>query len=177
MISHFAKLLSKMSGRKKSIALFATSSVGARGLGTICQIIQIPLIIAMAGEEGFGFLMTVSVATQMAAFADFGLGGGLQNRLTTLFTKQNNKEALDLFVTGFACLCAIAFSLFLSLGILFFVDINSLFQITDDVVRSQSTSVAFIAILSFCVGFPLQLHFRLAQSKQLGWLFNIGQVL
>jgi len=60
------------------VTFFATS-LAARGVGIVCQLLQVPLVVAALGSEAFGLWMTMTSVTNLMQFADFGLGIGAQS--------------------------------------------------------------------------------------------------
>ena len=78
----------------REIAMFFITSLAARGLGIVCQLLQVPIAIKALGSEAFGLWMAVAGLAQFIVFADLGMGIGLQNRLAESFATDTLADAV-----------------------------------------------------------------------------------
>ncbi len=167
------------SGRspRRFVTFFATS-LAARGVGIVCQLLQVPLVVATLGSEAFGLWMTMTSITNLMQFADLGLGTGLQNRLTEKFTHGEFTEARSLFVSVFAFLALVGVTLGSLLAwVIHSLDLPVLFHLRDPLTIAQAPVAALALCLVFCAGFPLGLSQRLAFARHEGWMFNVTQAI
>jgi O-antigen/teichoic acid export membrane protein len=79
--------------REHLIRRSALSSILGWVVAAICMLVQVPLALHYLGAEAFGFWMTITGIMMFMAFADLGLGNGLQNRVAELY------ESGDVFAT------------------------------------------------------------------------------
>ncbi len=170
------KLAGKLARPPRELAMFFATSVAARGIGIVCQMIQVPIVMHSLGAEAFGLWMTVVSLTSFASFADFGMGIGVQNRVAEAFAHEQMAEARELFSTAFLFLSAIAIVLAAGLGaVVACIDFASVFRLSDPETIAQAPGAALALVLLFCAGFPFGLAQRLAFGRQAGWMINVTQ--
>ena len=172
------RVTAKFSGRSRSIGLFAISSLLSRGVGIACQLLQVPIALHALGQEGFGLWMTLQSMLYLIAFADCGVGIGVQNRIAEAFGMKDYRGAHRLFNTAFVFLFAVA-SLLACLFVpaAWLLNVESIFGLKDaEVIAGASPAMAVVLGL-FCLGFPFGLAQRLAYGMQRGWAHNISQAL
>lgn len=160
---------------RRFVTFFATS-LAARAVGIICQLLQVPLVITTLGSEAFGLWVTMTSFISLLQFADLGLGIGVQNRLTEKLTQGEFDGARTLFNSVFVFLTAIGLSLGAVLTfVMLQLDLPALFQLHDPATIRDAPAAALGLGWVFCVGFPLGLAQRLAFARQEGWMFNLTQ--
>ena len=69
-------------GRNRSILTFFVTSLSGRGIGILCQLVQVPLALHYLGKEAFGVWVTLVSISYLITFSDFGLSLGAQNQIT-----------------------------------------------------------------------------------------------
>src|SRR6478736_447641 len=157
------------------VTFFATS-LAARGVGIVCQLLQVPLVVSTLGPEAFGLWMTMTSITSLMQFADLGLGIGLQNRLTERFTHGQSDDARGQFSSVFVFLAFVGVVLGSILTLVISrLDLPALFHLRDSATIAQAPGAALALCWVFCAGFPLGLAQRLAFARHEGWMFNIAQ--
>ncbi len=167
-----------VSARGRSFGLFFLTSLGSRGLGIACQLLQVPIALSVLGAEAFGLWMTLNSFTYLINFADFGVGIGVQNKIAEAFSVEDRGEARALFHNAFAFLLAIAACL---TGVLIplslVVNPTGIFGLSDSTVIDQAPLAMAAVVATFCLNFPLGLAQRLAYGLQKGWMHNVSQAL
>lgn len=163
----------------RALAMFFITSIAARVVGVASQLLQVPVVVKSLGAEAFGLWMTFASLAGLVVFADFGLGVGVQNRLAEAFAHDGPRarvRARACFGSAFLFLVLIGVSLGLVCHFaLAQVDFARLFGLRDPAVVAAAPTAAFVAALSFCLGFPLGLAQRLAYARQQGWACNLAQ--
>lgn len=162
------------SGRRwRAIGLSAATSAGERVITGICSLIQVPLALSLLGREAFGLWMTLTSLVTVMSIADFGLGIGLQNRISEAYGKDDLAGAQRATATGILSLAGIGAAIFLAVvpGC-FAVDWASLFHIHDAEVARDTAPALAILLAAFCVGLPLAGAERVGTAFQLGWIAN-----
>ena len=160
----------------RALVTFFATSLAARGVGVVCQLLQVPLVIAVLGPEAFGFWMTLTGLTSLVQFADLGLGVGAQNRLAEQLARDEFPAARALLGSVFVCLAGIGLVLAAGLTLLVpRIDFTALFHLHDTTAIAQAPGAALAVCWVFCAGFPLGLAQRLAFARQQGWMFNVAQ--
>jgi O-antigen/teichoic acid export membrane protein len=164
------------SDRARAISLFFATSIAARAVGVVCQLWQVPIALRLLGPEGFGLWMAVVSLSYVVAFADCGMGQGAQNQLAEAFAAGDFKRARELWS------CALLFlgGVGLLLGIAAWaiaprLDFTALFHLTSPAAQAEAPAAVTVALVLFCLNFPLGLAQRLAYSRQLGWMHNVAQ--
>ena len=94
-------------GRNRSIAAFFVTSLSGRGLGIVCQLVQVPLALRYLGKEAFGVWVTLGSISYLISFSDFGIGMGAQNQMTEALGTGDRPRARRLFTTTLVFLCAV----------------------------------------------------------------------
>lgn len=157
-------------------AAFFATSLAARAVGIVCQLLQVPLVVGALGDEAFGLWMTLTSIANLVQFADLGLGIGAQNRLTEKFTLAEFAGARTLFGSVFVFLAGVGLVLGTGLTLLLpALDLPALFHLRDPVTAGQAPLAALALGWVFCAGFPLGLAQRLAFARQEGWMHNVAQ--
>jgi O-antigen/teichoic acid export membrane protein len=156
--------------------MFFATSLAARVVGIICQLLQVPLVITALGSEAFGLWVTMTSFTSLMQFTDLGLGIGVQNRLTEKLSQGEFGGARMLFGSVFVSLGVIGMTLGTILTLTMpQLDLTALFQLDDPATIRAAPEAALALGWVFCAGFPLGLAQRLAFARQEGWMFNVTQ--
>ncbi len=176
LVSRSKHRLDRFSPRARSVGLFFVSSLFARGVGAVCQLLQVAITIKALGNEAFGLCISLVSISYLITFADFGLGQGTQNKLAEAFATGRRDAQRELFVNAFIVLTAIGAVLYLvgrlSIGA---VNFSTLFHLRSPDVRMAAPGAVRIVLLFFCANFPLGLAQRLSYARQMGWMHNISQ--
>ena len=82
---------------------FKTSSASlvVQVINALTSFISVPLIINAVGVERFGLWAAISAALSFLAFSDFGLGIGMQNRMSTFIGRGEKDNVVRTFATSF----------------------------------------------------------------------------
>jgi O-antigen/teichoic acid export membrane protein len=176
-LMHFTRdWFSRFSPRAKSIGLFFVSSLFARGVGALCQLLQVPIAIKALGNEAFGLWISLMSVSYLITFADFGLGQGTQNKLAEAFATGRRQAQRELFANAFVVLTGIGAALYLIGSIsVRAIDFSALFHIHSPATRAATPGAVTAVLLFFCLNFPLGLAQRLSYARQKGWMHNFAQ--
>ncbi len=172
------KLARLRSGRGRALGLFFASSLAARGIGIGCQILQVPLALHAVGAEAFGFWMALSSLGTLIAFADFGIGLGVQNRVAEAWSIGDMAQARRV-----ACLSLLLFGgltlvlLTLLIPLPWCLNFAALFGLHESALIREAPLAVALTIGTFCAALPFGLAQRLAQAQQRGWLHNVSQAV
>jgi len=172
------KLGSWRSERARAIGLFFASSLAARGVGIGCQILQVPLALHAFGGEAFGFWMTLSSYGMLIAFADFGIGLGVQNRMAEAWSTGDvgrARQVVCLSVALFGVLTLALLTLLIPLAWCF--NFAEFFGLQDPTLIREAPLAIAATIGTFCAALPFGLAQRIAQGQQRGWMHNVAQAI
>jgi O-antigen/teichoic acid export membrane protein len=149
-----------LSTGKREISKNIGFSFVAKGLSLLVTFITVPLLLSYLGKDTYGIWLTIFSVISWMSFFDLGLGNGLRNHLTHIFTEKNDKKAQQYISTAYwllggviiICICTLQFGVY-------FVDWIKVFR---PVVQ---VNVNFNTIVSICLwGFGLLLITRLIVS-------------
>lgn len=176
LVSNSRDRLARFSPRAKAVGMFFVSSLFARGIGAVCQLLQVPIAIRALGNEAFGLWISLMSVSYLINFADFGLGQGTQNKLAEAFATGRRDAQRELFANAFIVLSGIGVTLYIVGSIsIRAVDFSALFHIHSPENRTVTPGAVRVMLLFFCLNFPLGLAQRLSYARQKGWMHNILQ--
>lgn len=176
LISNSMVRFGRFSPRARAVGLFFVSSLFARGVGALCQVLQVPIAIRALGNEAFGLWISLMSISYLVTFADFGLGQGTQNKLAEAFATDRRFAQRELFANAFTVLSLIGAAVFIVGSVIIrSVDFAGLFHIHTQPARDAAPGAVRAVLLFFCVNFPLGLAQRLSYARQKGWMHNLTQ--
>jgi ADP-heptose:LPS heptosyltransferase/O-antigen/teichoic acid export membrane protein len=161
--------------RRRETALWqgAGASIVAKGVSAVCQLAQVPVALGYLGAELFGLWMTLVSVLAMMAFADLGIGAGVQNEAASLVGKDRADEARKTCVNGLAVLGLVGVGLIVVLvACCAWLPWAGWIGIRDAVIATEARQGCLVLIILFCANLPLTALARLAYGLQLGWLAN-----
>jgi O-antigen/teichoic acid export membrane protein len=140
--------------RYRRAALTSLMNLLSQVLNITTGLVSVPLALEYVGPERFGMWMTLSAALMFISFSDFGVGLGVQDRVSTYHSQGNNDRARSIFFSG------ILFVLFL-LGLLVglgealvpMIDLSSILGLKSEVAIADVDPT--VRILIFVIGIGL----------------------
>jgi O-antigen/teichoic acid export membrane protein len=168
----------RSAARHSRAAITGVTSAISRAVRIGVSFITVPLTLHYLGNERFGLWMTISSVLAMAGFADFGIGNGVLNTVSTAFGKDDWEGIRRAISSGFAVLSMIgSLMLVLFLSIYRFVDWGNLFRATSMSARAEAGPAMFVFAVCFALNVPLDVVQRVQLGLQQGYLTNIWQVV
>lgn len=162
---------------RRAIVTGVTSGI-SRAVRIGVSLITVPLTLHYLGNERFGLWMTISSVLAMAGFADFGIGNGVLNTVSTAFGKDDWDGIRRAISSGFAVLTVIgALMLALFLSIYKLVDWGNLFRATTVAARAEAGPAMLVFAVCFALNVPLDVVQRAQLGLQQGFLTNLWQIL
>jgi O-antigen/teichoic acid export membrane protein len=162
--------------RQSQLLKAALSASLTRPFVLVCSLAQTPIALHGLDKEGFGFWVTLTAILNTLAAADFGLGLGMQNRVSHLIGTERPIAAQRLFSMVFLSLVALGAAFFLILlPFVLRVDWASVFKLSDPSVVAGARWCVLFSLFYFAASIPLTSAQRLAAGMQLSWaipLFN-----
>ncbi len=165
-------------GRNRSIVAFFITSLSGRGLGIVCQLLQVPLALRYLGKEAFGVWVTLGSISYLVSFSDFGIGMGAQNQMTEALGTGDRPKARRLFLTTLVFLCAVGAAL-AAIGVPTFLRVpwGSLFKLQDPALVAAVPHAITLFFALACLNIPLGLARRLTYATQQAWLDNVNSAV
>lgn len=161
--------------RSRSILLSGAAAGGARATAMVCSLLQVPLLLALLGAEGFGLYATLQAFVGVAGMLDLGLGYRLQNVVAS-HQAQGAHAEIHRAVRLVARLSA---SLALGLAIAVLLPGSGFWAgvlgVNDPILRTQVGSLLPALLALGAISLPANLGLRLASGLQRPWLVGASQ--
>ena len=160
--------------RWRRIALAALGASGFRVVTMAGTLVTVPLIIAYAGNDGFGLFSVVTTLVTMLAFSDLGIGNGLVTALGQAHGRGDAVEQRRL-VSSAGFLLVVVATLF---GVLFalvlpLIDWAAVFGVDGDRYASQARPAVAVFAVGFVLGIPAIIGQKVHLALQQGLSANL----
>jgi O-antigen/teichoic acid export membrane protein len=156
--------------RFRRIRRSTAASIAARGIGFATSLITVPLTLHYLGAERYGLWATLSSVIALASFADFGLGNGLLNALSSAHGRDDHEAGAREVSTAFILLLAVA----VTSGVAFLlayphIDWARLYNVASPRAAAEAgpATAAFVACI--LANLPLGVVARIRQGYQEGY--------
>lgn len=164
--------------RHRRALLSGATGLTAKAINVGIAVVTVPITLRYLGNERFGLWMAISAVFAMAAFADFGIGNGVLNAVSTAFGRDDIDGIRRAISSGFAVLTAIAVFL---LAIFFtsyrFVDWSAFFRVTSAQGRAEAGPAIAVFFTCFALNIPVDIVQRVQLGLQQGFRTNLWQVI
>jgi O-antigen/teichoic acid export membrane protein len=161
---------------RRAVVTGITSGI-SRAVRIGVSLITIPLTLHYLGNERFGLWMTVSSVLAMAGFADFGIGNGVLNTVSTAFGKDDWNGIRKAISSGIAVLTLIGAAIMVTfLAIYRFVDWGNVFRATTSTARAEAGPAMLVFMVCFALNVPLDVVQRAQLGLQQGFLTNFWEI-
>lgn len=160
--------------RVRRIALSAVTSALSRALAVLVPLIVVKVALERLGTETYGLWMATASLFSLFAFADLGLGSGLQTRLARLYGTGDSSEARGAISSAAVVLSAVAV-LLASLFALSFplVPWRALLNVESTQTAVAAEAIVAAIVLSRIASVPLGLVQRVQFAFQEGYASNL----
>jgi O-antigen/teichoic acid export membrane protein len=164
--------------RHRRVLLTGITGISARAVSVGISVITVPLTLHYLGNERFGLWMTISAVLAMAGFADFGIGNGVLNTVSTAFGKDDLEGIRRAISSGFAVMTAISAGLLVLFFLGYrFVSWANLFRVTSVQGRAEAGPAMAVFAICFALNIPLDIVQRVQLGLQQGFRTNLWQVI
>ena len=164
--------------RVRRASLTALTAATARVIAMLTPLVSLPLTLGYLGLERYGMWQTISSVIGMMAFADLGMGSGLQTSIAQASGRNDKQEASRLVASAFFMLAAVAAVLLLGfLSTSPFVAWSRVFNVTSPLAKSESSEAMVVCALCFALNLPLGIVLRIQSGLQEGYQSNLWQCL
>ena len=149
----------------KNLKNNSTLSIVTKFISMGLSFIASPIILRCLGDEKYGVWTSLLGIVSWIYYFDLGLGGGLQNKLSTSLAQNRNDDAKKYVGTAYASLSVISFTGFV-IGVILFliIDIPGTFHY--DTIGENVTLVLTVALFFACVNFVAKLVDNILYATQ-----------
>jgi len=133
--------------RVRRASLTALTAATARVIAMLTPLVSLPLTLGYLGLERYGMWQTISSVIGMMAFADLGMGSGLQTSIAQASGRNDKQEA------------------------------SRVFNVTSPLAKSESSEAMVVCALCFALNLPLGIVLRIQSGLQEGYQSNLWQCL
>lgn len=161
--------------REKRIYLTAFAAAISKVITTLTPLITAKITLSYFGEELYGLWAAITSFFAFFAFADLGLGNGLQTELSRASGKEGNETyCQELIANTFFMLTAVSFILIILLLILNpLIDWVNIMNAQSDITRQYIVTFVLAIFLSKLMNIPLSIANRTQNALQSGYIGNI----
>lgn len=164
--------------REQAIALTSVIASIAKIIALLVPFITVRVSRAYLGEEIYGLWSSVNSFFAVFAFADLGLGSGLQTNLSKANGKDDVEESKRLISSTFIVLLSVAgFLIFLFLGVYNFVNWASLVGAENPEAIALAGPVFLAIVIPKLIDVPMGLTQRTQVALQEGYNYYIWAIV
>src|SRR5207302_8520521 len=165
-------------GRYQRIIHSTIAAAIARGVNLVVSFISVPLAVGYLGRDRYGVWITISSLLMFLSFADFGLGGSLQNALADAYGREDRAQAQRHVASAFWLLAIIALILWIPIAAGHHWIAVQLFYGSDNLsVLSEVSTAVLVAITIFFLNFPVNLYTQVLTAFQQRTIVNICAIV
>ena len=181
IIFHGPYDVSTLEGRNKErirkITLSALTAILTRGITMLTPIITVRITLSYLGDEIYGLWSTVLAFFSLMAYADLGLGSGLQTELSRASALSNKTEGKKLISTAYFILTIVSC---IFLGIIFFsfdkINWAKIINAQTTEAIKMSDIVVFVILIPRIIGIPLAIIERTQYAMQEAYRASLWQM-
>ena len=162
--------------RARNVALTAMSAVLAKVIAMIVPLVTVRLTLSYLGEEIYGLWSAVTSFFTMFAFADLGLGSGLQTELSRASATDDSIVCKKLVSSTYVILFSVATALTAVFLIAFpFIDWATVINAETKQATALVGGVVIAIVIPKFINIPLALIQRTQTAMQEGYRNNLWQ--
>jgi O-antigen/teichoic acid export membrane protein len=155
----------------------AVASGAAKGVGTLCSLAAIPLVIGSLGAERFGLWTAAQTVIAMFQLADLGLHHGMTNAMAEAEAKADPGLAQAYVTNGFALLLIMAALLgAVAWTGIQWVDWNAWLRLPASLAGREVRLLLGVMAVGFCLTLPLGLVAKVQAGLQESHWASFGQL-
>ncbi|MDD4436548.1 MAG: oligosaccharide flippase family protein [Tissierellia bacterium] len=164
--------------RARRIALTAVTAAIAKVFAMAIPLITVRITYNYLGAETYGLWNAITSFFTLFAFADFGLGNGLQTRLSQASGLDDESLCKRLISSTYAMLVLVAGCLMAAFLVAYpFVNWGSLMNAETERAMTLAGGVVFAIVASRLLSIPLSLVQRTQMALQEGYRSNLWQIV
>lgn len=162
--------------RHRRALLTTLASVLAKGISLATALISVPLTFHYLGPERFGLWITLSSVVGMLSFADFGIGNGVLNVVSSAYGRDDWIAIRGYVSSGIFSLSVVAAVVLVVFGLVYdHISWAALFNVSTPQARREVGPALMVMISSFAVTIPLNVVQRVQAALQRGFMASLWQ--
>lgn len=162
--------------RARRIALTAVTAAIAKVLAMAIPLITVRITYTYLGEETYGLWNAITSFFSLFAFADLGLGNGLQTRLSQASGLDDESLCKRLISSTYAMLVVVASGLMAAFLVAYpFINWGAVMNAESEQAITLAGGVVFAIVASKLLSIPLSLVQRTQMALQEGYRSNLWQ--
>jgi O-antigen/teichoic acid export membrane protein len=140
-------------------------------------LVTTPLLMAYLGNERYGLMISAVSLFFFFGYLDFGMGFGLQNRISTAYGKQDYETANKYVSSGFVFYIALALSMMILSSIVIpFLPLSSILKVKSPIAILEILPTVLVLSVTVSIGLIAIFAQRLCDSLQEGYLTRVAMV-
>ncbi len=160
--------------RYRRAGLTSLAGVAAKGVAALTSLAIYPLAIGYLGPDRFGMWRALTSAVLFLAFADLGLGIGLQNALTQCHGVNDRKSPRHLISSAYLFLTCLFLGLTaFAVLVVPHLPVDRLIKTATPEARAELVPTVQAVLIAFGFGLPTSLIRRTYMAYQRGYWVNI----
>lgn len=157
--------------RFRRARLVAGANVAAHGMQVLSQLLVVPIALTYLGTERFGLWMALLSIVAIAAFADFGLGAGLQNAIAECVGRGDRSGPRRYLSSAFFMLVGLAVLLvYLAIWLLPSLPLLQWLNVRGETARQEVLPACQALLICIAIGLPAGLVTRVYNGFQEGYV-------
>lgn len=163
--------------RSRNMALTAITAMLAKAVAMITPLVTVRITLSYLGEETYGLWSTVTTFFALFAYADLGLGSGLQTELSHASALKDKKNCRKLVSTTYMILSIVAMILLVAFIICYpIIDWNEIVNAQTPEARELAGKVVIAILVPKVINIPMALIQRTQNAMQEGYRTNLWQL-
>ena len=164
--------------RSRSIALTALTAMLAKCVAMITPLVTVRITLSYLGEETYGLWSTITTFFALFAYADLGLGSGLQTELSHATALEDSNVCRRLVSTTYTILSGVSFVLLAVFALAYpFVNWGGLVNAQTPEARELAGKVVIAILIPKIINIPMALIQRTQNAMQEGYRTNLWQLM
>lgn len=174
----FAKFVSAKDERSRKALLTSVMNVVSQVLQLATGLVSVPLALNYLGSEQFGVWMALSTALTFISFSDFGIGIGVQDRMSRLIGARQYEDSRKTFLSAAVVLIAVLIVLILvGCSVVTSVDVVRILSIKSSEASREVIPTTLMVIFVLGLGLLSGLVQRAFNALQEGFWVAIIQII
>lgn len=164
--------------RERRIRYTAVTAVFAKILAMLVPLVTVRFVLSYLGEEIYGLWNAILSFFAAFAFADLGLGSGLQTELSQAQGREDKEQCRKLVTsTFFVLMFSTAIMMFIIMLLFPMVNWADVMNAESDTAKELAGTVVIIIVTSKLVNIPFSLVDRTQLALQEGYRGNLWQCI